>query len=381
MGRDIFNSNKAQAKAKPGATGDTPGTQVTLRGLEGLKASYSLAAGSGTTKPLRLGCAIVFVMGARNVLLLISVVGVAVAEFAAAPKAAELPPSPSLQKGTLNAGGMERTFVFHAPVALPHRAPLLIAFHGSGETGEAFRRRTGAEFDRLADANGFVVVYPDGYGRHWDDCRRAASYSARTQHIDDVAFVRTLIGYFQKALDVDPGQVFAVGHSNGAQMSIRLALELPNEIRAVAAISASLPTPENLDCQPTGQPVSVLVMNGTADLINPYNGGNVSIFGFGNRGTVLSSMDTSLYFASLDGISTAPATERVSDGDASRWVERSTWRGLSGVEVVLDTIHGGGHVVPQDSPTSHLLDRTSGGFDGPAEIWRFFARHTPTPPR
>jgi polyhydroxybutyrate depolymerase len=109
-----------------------------------------------------------------------------------------------------------------------------------------------------------------------------------------VAFVGAIIGYFQKALDIDPGQVFAAGHFNGGQMSIRLALELPDEIRAVAAISASLPTPENLDCHPSGHPVSVLVMNGTADPINPYKGGKVSIFGFGDRGTVLSSEDTAL---------------------------------------------------------------------------------------
>ena len=286
--------------------------------------------------------------------------------------------SPLVQKGAIHVGGIERTFVFHAPVALPHHAALLIAFHGSGETGEAFRRRTQSAFDQLADVNGFVVVYPDGFGRHWDDCRRAASYSARTLHIDDVGFVRALIGHFQEALDIDPQQVFAVGHSNGAQMSLRLALEMPDEIRAVAAIGASLPTPENLDCHLTGQPVSVLVMNGTADPINPYDGGRVTIFGFGNRGTVLSSEDTALYFASLTGASTAPITERVSAGGGSLWVGRSTWEGLAGAEVVLDTIHGGGHVVPQRHLISRL-GRTDSNFDGPAEIWSFFARHARSP--
>jgi len=118
-------------------------------------------------------------------------------------------------------------------------------------------------------------------------------------------------------------------------MSIRLALELPDEIRAVAAISASLPTPENLDCHPSGHPVSVLVMNGTADPINPYKGGKVSIFGFGDRGTVLSSEDTARYFVALDGISTLPTTERVYRGDASSWVERSTWGAPDGLEVCL----------------------------------------------
>lgn len=282
-------------------------------------------------------------------------------------------PQRSVQRGSIQVGSIQRTFAFYVPASLPEHAPLLIAFHGSGETGEQFRWRTGAAFDRLADANGFVVVYPDGYQRHWDDCRKAASYSARAQHIDDVAFVHALIGYFEKALDIDPTRIFAVGHSNGGQMSIRLALELPVEIRAVAAISASLPIAANLDCQPTGKPISVLVMNGTADLINPYRGGNVSIFGFGNRGIVLSSEDTARYFAALDGITTPPITERVSGQDQSSWVERSTWGAPDGLEVVLDTVRGGGHGIPQGHETSGMLRTPGKAFDGPTEIWRFFA--------
>jgi polyhydroxybutyrate depolymerase len=279
----------------------------------------------------------------------------------------------SVQNGSIQVGSIQRTFVFYVPSSLPEHAPLLIAFHGSGETGEEFRRRTGAAFDRLAGENGFVVVYPDGYQRHWDDCRKVASYSARAQHIDDVAFVRALIGYFEKALDIDPARVFAVGHSNGGQMSIRLALELPDEIRAVAAISASLPTAENLDCQPTGKPISVLVMNGTADPINPYKGGNVSIFGFGNRGTVLSSEDTARYFVALDGISALPIIERASEGNATSWVERSTWGAPHELEVALDTVHGGGHGIPQSHETSGSVGIAGNAFDGPTEIWRFFA--------
>jgi polyhydroxybutyrate depolymerase len=291
------------------------------------------------------------------------------------PKAAEPQLSPSVQQGIIEAGGLERTFIFHAPVGLLRHAALLIALHGSGETGEEFRRRTEYAFDRLADANGFVVAYPDGYEGHWDDCRRAASYSARSHHIDDVAFILTLIGYFQRTLDIDPGHVFAVGHSNGGQMSLRLALERPDKIRAIAAISASLPTADNLDCTPSREPVSVLVMNGTADPINPYNGGRVTIFGFGNRGTVLASDETARYFAVQDGISTAPRTERVPGGDSSRWVERLTWEDPTGLEVVLDTIHGGGHIVPQRHRIPRFLNLAAGDFDGPTEIWSFFARH------
>jgi poly(3-hydroxybutyrate) depolymerase len=115
-------------------------------------------------------------------------------------QAAEPQAIQSVQNGSIQVGTIWRTFVFYVPFSLREHAPLLIVFHGSGETGEEFRRRTEAAFDRLADANRFVVVYPDGHQRHWDDCRKVASYAARAQHIDDVGFVRKLIGYFEKAL-------------------------------------------------------------------------------------------------------------------------------------------------------------------------------------
>ena len=47
--------------------------------------------------------------------------------------------------------------------------------------------------DRLADQHGFVVLYPDGYRRNWNDCRKHATFPAKLQNIDDIGFIRTLI--------------------------------------------------------------------------------------------------------------------------------------------------------------------------------------------
>ncbi|MBI4855115.1 MAG: hypothetical protein HY819_25210 [Acidobacteria bacterium] len=74
---------------------------------------------------------------------------------------------------------------------------------------------------------------------------------------------------------------------------------MPNKITAIAAIAASRPTPSNNDCQESKQAIPVMIINDTADPINPYNGGKVTLFGFGNRGTVLSSIETAKYFTQL----------------------------------------------------------------------------------
>jgi len=280
---------------------------------------------------------------------------------------------PITESGRLHVDGHERTFAYYAPTRLASGPALLLAFHGSRESGQKFRRRTRYAFDRLADAHGFVVAYPDGYKRSWNDCRKAAPYAARTRQIDDVGFARALIDAFRRSHGIDPERVFAVGFSSGGQLGYRLALEAPGTVRAVAAIGASLPTPDNLDCSESGKPVSVLVMNGTDDRFNPFEGGLVTVFGFRSRGAVRSSEDTARYFAGLSGAAEAPAREVLTAPAEPPWVERVTWRG--GREVELVTIHGGGHVVPQgDSGYPAFLGKTARGFDGPAEIWKFFAR-------
>jgi polyhydroxybutyrate depolymerase len=222
-----------------------------------------------------------------------------------------------------------------------------------------------------------IVVYPDGFERHWNDCRKIAHYSARTRNINDLGFLRALVEHLHTSYGADTRRVFAVGYSNGGHMAFRMALEAPELAAGVAAIAANLPAPENMDCQASGRPVPVLMLNGTEDPINPYQGGDVTIFGHGNRGRVLSAADSAAWFAKLDGAESTGQAERLSStapADAG-WAERSVWKSPSGVEVNLYTIHGGGHTLPQAQiryPAQ--LGNTFTGLDGPQEIWRFFAR-------
>ena len=88
-------------------------------------------------------------------------------------------------------------------------------------------------------------------------------------------------------------------------LAYRLALERPDDFAGVAAISASVPVKENLDCGHAEKPVPVMIINGTADPINPYRGGMVNLGG-AKLGNVLSSEDTAKYFAKLLGVTAMP---------------------------------------------------------------------------
>jgi polyhydroxybutyrate depolymerase len=73
---------------------------------------------------------------------------------------------------TIEAGGGARTYVLHVPAGRdPSKpVPLVLAFHGGGGRGRGMAALTG--LDAPADRDGFIVVYPDGINRRWNDGRR-----------------------------------------------------------------------------------------------------------------------------------------------------------------------------------------------------------------
>lgn len=286
--------------------------------------------------------------------------------------------SGKLLKGTMEVDGLKRTYLTYVPPGLPKGAPLVMVMHGSGQNGAQMRRGTGYGFERLADEQGFAVVYPDGYEGYWNACNIVGDYSANKLNIGDVGFLTALTDKLIAELGVDPGRVFATGLSRGGHMAFRLALEAPSRFRAVAAVAANVPTRENFKCKPTGRSTSsVLIMNGTKDPLNPFEGGEVKLFGLLKRGTVRSSRESGQYFADLNGLTGAPSTKetQVADGVS---IEQMLWRNGSNVEVELMAIHGGGHVIPQPYARSpRLLGPTPREPNGPAVIWAFFARQRP----
>lgn len=270
----------------------------------------------------------------------------------------------------------DRSYVLYLPEKRAPRAPLVILLHASRQGAEGLRRASGYAFERLAEENGFVAVYPDAHGRRWNDCRAKGRYAARKLQIDDVGFLVALIDELARVADIDPARVFLVGYSSGAQLAFRVALERPERVAGVAAFSANLPTAENWACQGVGKPVPMMLVNGTDDRINPFEGGRVSVFGFASRGTVRSSYDSARYFAELAGLAdkaTTPAPELFTSGVARyRWTEQDK------PEVTLFAVDGGGHVIPGPSSAfPRILGNVSRAFDGPGEAWRFFARQPP----
>jgi polyhydroxybutyrate depolymerase len=208
------------------------------------------------------------------------------------------------------------------------------------------RRICGDLLERLARQRRFAVAYPDGVEGHFDDLRKKAAYSARRLKIDDVGFTRAIVAVMARKYAIDPNRVYALGYSNGGAMVLRLALQTPDLVAGIISISANLPTADNIDCPIVeGRHTAVVLIEGTADPINPYLGGRVSIFGLGDRGPVLSAQKSAEWFARRYGLQRDPRPKPVLKQGAlsASWQD---W-GSDPPVVRLITVQGGGHTIPK----------------------------------
>jgi polyhydroxybutyrate depolymerase len=247
---------------------------------------------------------------------------------AAAAGAAPAAAIPGDLPGELVFGGVPRTYTVHVPPGLEQPAGLVLNLHGAGQTGADQAALT--NYNAVADAHGFVVVYPNGVDLSWAD-GRGASIPDR-QGVDDVGFLTALADRLVADYGIDPGRVFATGLSAGAFMSQRLACERADMFAAIAPVAGSLGAAYS--CSPS-QPVSVFEVHGTADPVVPFNGGNM--LGRGGYSDIVAPTEMAQRWRDIDG---CPAPVE----DVTGSVRLFTSSGCAdGTEVVFVQVDGGGH--------------------------------------
>lgn len=290
------------------------------------------------------------------------------------------PGQQSLQTYTLIHDGLTRTYHVHLPPG--HRpdksVPLVLALHGRGGSGLQMDDFTNNQLTREGDRRGWVVVFPEGIERGWNDGRDPESEVAlRRSGVDDVGFLRNLIERLRIDFGIDQKRVYATGISNGGFMSIRLAIDLSDRIAAIGAVTSCLGTGHQR-LEPLA-PVGVLVMNGTEDPLVPYEGGRVETFGQ-DRGSVLSTDETIRWWVAKMSCGSEPDWRALPDQaklDGTRTEVETYSECRNGVQVVLYRIEGGGHTWPggkQYLPV-RWIGRVSRDFEAAREIFDFFEQH------
>ncbi len=299
------------------------------------------------------------------------------AEFLAAAK---------LQTVALTAGDLERSALLHLPPAYDGKTalPLVLMFHGKGGTPEASVKET--EWVAKADAAGFIVAFPKAtrpdptqpakFGRNnpaWND--GSGRFHAGERKVADVAFIAALLDHLEAKFAVDRRRVFATGFSNGASMTFRVGLELSERIAAIAPVSGALWIAE----PKSARPVSLLYLTGTADPINPMEGGVPKMAsGAGFKGVPEKAKppvrENVAEWVKLIGAA-AEAEPLACSVEGVNSVRHGG--GREGAEVVFTTIAGHGHIWPgaKRPLPEFILGKATNRLNATDAIWSFFASH------
>ena len=262
-------------------------------------------------------------------------------------------------------GGVHRSYRVHVGGGARAGRPLVLVLHGMGGSSEAIERRTSRSFDRLADRDGAVIVYPDALGApsRWSDGWGEGGLAAGVT--DDVGFLAAIIERLVRDEGVDPKRVFSAGFSNGASMVYRLACDRPNLIAAIAPVSGGMALDIMRRCA-AGRPIPLLAMHGTEDPMVPLDRElRAGVAAWVRR----------------DGCNDAPTSVTplpdADPGDGTRTRIERYAPCAAGGEVSFYEIEGGGHAWPGGTPPFGFRNRgrSPRDFDAADAVWAFFLQH------
>lgn len=271
-------------------------------------------------------------------------------------------------KRELRVDGRDRTFWVYQPAGLPPEGlhPAVIVLHGGG--GNAANAANMSGMSAVADAEGFLVVYPNGNGRILSD--RLLTWNAGNccgyaddQDVDDVAFISAMIDTLITDYNADPDAIFVTGMSNGGMMSHRVGCELSDKVTAIAPVAGAL----NVDCAPTA-PVGVLIIHGTDDQHVLYEGGKPIVTVTDEVGDRVDTgvLEGAAQWATFNGCAPDPVA---SDYNAD--VSLLTYDQCRGASVVVVTIEGGQHSWP-GGQSWWRGDEVYQDYDASREMWAYF---------
>lgn len=238
--------------------------------------------------------------------------------------------------------------------------PLLLNLHGLGS--ENWQQEVYGDFRPIADTENFIICHPNGTfnssgQRFWN-----AGFAST---IDDIGFLSALIDTLKLKYNINDEKVFSTGMSNGGFMSLTLACELSDKVKAVASVTGSMTNNQINTCTNTN-PIPVMQIHGTNDATVIYGGytgvaGIEKVVGFWVNHNGCDSVAVITNVADVNTTDNSTATRYDFNQNCG-----------DDAAVVFYKIENGGHTWPGGS---FLLPGlvTNLDFDASAAIWKFFS--------
>jgi poly(hydroxyalkanoate) depolymerase family esterase len=270
------------------------------------------------------------------------------------------------------------TRAFHGYVPSTYRpgtpVPLLVALHGCAEYFGDFETLSG--FTGLAEAHGFIVVYPEqnvlaNPGKCWNWFLETNQHRAT----GEPSIIAGITSWVRSRYTVDPRRIFVSGPSAGGVMANIMAVTYPDIFAAAAVLAGCeyscdltrLTTPEAqgdkayAEMGGRARPVPVIIFQGTADpVVPPVTAERVL------RQWVRTD---DLADGDIDAVPDLVVPGQVPGGRRYTWSRYRAADGRDLIETVI--IDGAGHAWPGGDG---LLGDPAGP-DASAMQWDFFVAH------
>lgn len=287
---------------------------------------------------------------------------------------------------SISVNGTARTFLLHVPSNFqPNSSGLVIAFHGSTQTGAIFENVT--QLSQKADQAGFAVAYPDGLpnpsgATTWNGYFNP---TAGPNPPDDSGFTQQLILSLETNLHPDPKKIYVTGLSAGGYMAHRVAIDHADLVAAAGVVEGSLDVQSPGGTQvPTAADgaVSILILHGDNDQVIDYCGDAPPA-----KNVVVTSQDQTFDYWSQTPANSCKTLNTTSNlctgflGSPTSVTMKDATGCDSGAEVRIYKLHGAAHQwynVPMNNPSATPynpnLDSTT-GITTDDILWNFFASH------
>jgi len=303
------------------------------------------------------------------------------------PDRVDLPPN--WQESSIQYDGLTRWYRIYIPETNQEQIPLIVYLHGGTLSMRSFFSPLAGKSNTLldiAEQEEVALLVPnavnsetgDTYGddQNWNDLR--PDQAAGQSTVDDVGFINALLDQVLDVENIDPDRVYVTGASNGGMMTYRLLIETPERFAAGAAFIANLPDlPDTLPVP--SQPTALMILNGSADPLVPWDGGVVGK----NRGEVISTADTVNWWIIANGADPDQLESSFLpdlDPDDGCQIQMDFYPpGSGGEPLLVYSAWGGGHTLPlltKPGILTGLSNRIFGPVcrdaDGMLLAWEFF---------
>lgn len=233
---------------------------------------------------------------------------------------------------TVMVGSVQRSYILHVPSNYTGKSPVPLVVDWHPITGTPEFERGNSGYLALSDKEGFIIAYPTGIDKAWN----LGPCCTQSRDVDDLGFSTALVAAIKSKGCVDPKRVYSVGYSMGGGMSLYIACNQADTYASIAQAAFDMFNETEEPCHPT-RSIAIMSTRGTGDPIVPYAGG-ASMPPTGLQVTVhfLGAKANFEKWAELDGCMGMPT-------DSGQNCQTYT-QCKDGVEVVLCTEPGGGHV-------------------------------------